>query len=121
MLGDALFASRDSEPTERAIDHETKLTLISNERRRLIITILEERGATPRSDLAREMADRQTGERKGDEYKKRYVGIYQSHLPKMEKHGVVAQTDGDVVRPGEAFAEVAELLADVEAHQGGSA
>lgn len=121
MLGDLLSQNTVVEPPQRALDLETKLSLISNERRRLILTILDERGPTQRTELAREMAERQTGTRQGTEYKKRYVGIYQSHLPKLEQHDIITQTDGDIVQPGENFGEVLELLVDVRAHQGGSA
>jgi len=67
--------------------------LLSNERRRFTLRYLRENGSTPRGELAEELAAYENGKPRDEitsqERKRVDVSLFQSHLPRMEEHGVV--------------------------------
>ena len=90
-----------SEPTERvATEMQSTLPsdlifgLLSVERRRRILTYLDENGGeTTLSDVAEHIAAEENGLEVGqlssDQRKRVYVGLYQCHLPKLDDADVV--------------------------------
>ena len=102
--------STDDEVTldlEEPIDPESVsldvvFDILSNSRRRLILSHLQEVGGeSTTSDLAEHIAaienDKPQSELTSQERKRVYVGIYQTHLPKMDDAAVVRVDDrGDV-------------------------
>lgn len=71
-------------------------TILKEERRRLVIRhlVADEDGESTTSDLADYVSMVQTGadsmrEVSGDERKPVYVGLYQCHLPKLDKWGII--------------------------------
>lgn len=94
--------------------------LLRNERRRIILQILSDSGPLSRTELARELTAHETdGKREGQAYKKRYVSVYQTHLPALEEKGLVDVTEDAVVRPTEKTDGVLQFLSKAEAHSGG--
>ena len=99
------------------------LMVLSNERRRHVITVLGEEGGLPLADLRREVANRQAdGEATGAEHKRVHVSLHQSHLPKLKEHGVVSDMEEDFIHQGPRFGlvhRVHEAAADaMEARRG---
>ena len=88
--------------------------ILSNARRRWIITDVTENGATTLSD----MADRRSHYVYGPEYtcgqrKREYVTFYQVHLPALDHAGAVQYRQrggGNKVEPGEHLAGYAAAL-----------
>jgi len=85
--------------------------ILRNDRRRLAIKCLREMGGrlTVR-DLSEEVATRETGESPAPRDKRRsvYVSLHQTHLPKMDELGIVADDDGDEKRVRLEHIETAE-------------
>ena len=72
--------------------------LLQNSRRRSVLSILSDHGAIDKGELASLVAEEENGhEPNCDERKRVLVALHQTHLPKMEDHGVV-ETDHNVVR-----------------------
>ncbi|WP_436923953.1 DUF7344 domain-containing protein [Halosimplex amylolyticum] len=65
--------------------------ILSNERRVTVLELLNEQEAYPVSELAEEVAAAETDERPPprDKRQSAYVTLDQSHLPKLDKYGVI--------------------------------
>ena len=79
--------------------------ILSNSRRRLVLSRLKEVGGeSTTSDLAEYIAavenDKPQSDLTSQERKRVYVGIYQTHLPKMDDAGVVEVDDRGAVSLG---------------------
>lgn len=78
--------------TVLSTDH--KHSLLSNQRRRRTIALLDKHGELDMDGLATRIAKEEFGEPlKSDERKRVYVGLYQCHVPKLIDHGVVVETE----------------------------
>ncbi|WP_135306382.1 DUF7344 domain-containing protein [Haloarcula amylovorans] len=74
---------------------------LSNERRRRILCIIDESDrALSATDIAERLTERQTGitnpSHGDDEYKRRYVSVYQTHIPALAKLDLVQHRNGTV-------------------------
>jgi len=87
--------------------------LLSNQRRRTILRVLHERGATPKGELAEWVASRETGTPREQldhrERKRVYISLYQCHLPKLRDHDAVT-ADGDTYTLGAVADELLPYL-----------
>lgn len=65
--------------------------VLSNGRRRQLLFLLyTDPDVTKLSDLAREIANREAnGTADNDQYKRLYISLYQTHVPKLEEYGIV--------------------------------
>jgi len=101
--GPTLELSDPVEPESDTLDFV--FDVLSNSRRRLVLTRLHETGGeSTTSDLAEHIAavenDKPESELTSQERKRVYVGIYQTHLPKMDDADVVDVDDRGVVTLG---------------------
>lgn len=95
--------------------------LLSSERRRRVIRILEDRATITLGDLAELVAaaenDISRHAVRSDQRKRTYTALYQVHLPKLDKWGIVDfEKRGGVVRPTAdvpAVVDVADELREV--------
>lgn len=88
-------------------------TILSNDRRIEIVDVLADQDendeSMTRSTLARELAAREVGVQAEDvdseEYRRAYIAIYQTHLPKLDEYGVIRE-ERDTIEQGPNFAAV---------------
>lgn len=82
--------------------------LLATPRRSRIMDVLDERGAVSLTALADILAEDEAGPGyKTADRKRVYVGIYQTHLPRMDSAGVVEfDDDRGIVLTGDRFAEL---------------
>jgi hypothetical protein len=102
------------EPASMSLD--VVFDILSNSRRRLILAHLDEVGGeSTTSDLAEHIAaienDKPQSELTSQERKRVYVGIYQTHLPKMDDVAVVDVDDRGTVTLGRNADAVYQYLA----------
>lgn len=99
-------------------DDELFGILRSQRRRRVLRRLREADGEATLSDLAREVAaaenDKPVDALRSQEYKRVYISLYQTHLPKMDEVGVVTfdRDRGQVRRGPNADAVYAQLDSD---------
>jgi len=89
--------------------------ILKNPRRRQVVQQLRDHGETDLGDLAEFIAadenDTTVEALSADERKRVYIGLYQTHLPKMDDAGVVAyDQDQGVVAPGPAIDQLTAYL-----------
>lgn len=122
-----LFASDDQAQLPRVDeDLDTVLELIRNERRRLVIQIVADEGDSGilRSDLSKRIAaiEENCEEPPQAAYKRVYVGLYQTHLPKLTGYGLVKfNKESERVFPTHRTTALADLLNELERATGGEA
>lgn len=98
---------------EENLGYDTLYSILSNERRRLVIELLaEKRERVDISDLAEQVAciemDTTPDELGTDDRKKVYVSLYQCHLGTMDEAGVINYNkDRGWIDPGPHLEEVA--------------
>lgn len=114
MFGSLLSReTAEEQVTNLALDE--LLDILSNDRRRRILHILGKFGTISRTDLARELTARETGgKRQGEAYKKRYVSVYQTHLPVLAEHNLVQVSDDGLVQTTAKTEGVLQFLSEVE-------
>ena len=99
-----------------AVDLDHVFDVLRNRRRRDVLRYLEQASApVPISDLAEQLAawenDTSVAELTSSERKRMYVGLYQSHLPKMDDLDVVDfDKPRGVVTPGEEIKTFSQYL-----------
>lgn len=127
MFGAVLSRISGDETTTRTtvsdLDVETYHDIVSNERRRQILTIIGN-NAEPltKRDIAKRMAARQTGKPRSlidsQDYKSVYIALHQNHLPKLEEASLVDVADDDTILPTartqDAVAEIERTAANLE-------
>lgn len=100
--GDGVTLALEEPLEPESVSLDVVFDILSNSRRRLILSHLREVGGeSTTSDLAEYIAaienDKPQSELTSQERKRVYVGIYQTHLPKMDDAAVVDVDDrGDV-------------------------
>ncbi|WP_128475906.1 DUF7344 domain-containing protein [Halorussus pelagicus] len=96
------------------MESETAFDLLSNEYRRAIVALLDERGSVPREQLPSLLLPRD-GSDEDDETDRRQlrIALHHNHLPRLVDAGVVAD-DGETVIATEKLAFVASLLDESE-------
>ena len=75
-----------------SIDKRVFFDLFKNYRRRITIRLVAENEEMGISDLAEQLTIEETGKEPEDdrtEFKKRYVSLYQIHLPKLDASGLI--------------------------------
>lgn len=88
-------------------------SLLSNERRRLVISLLSDKGQeVEMRDITTQVACIETGSRtdtvSSKERKRTHVSLYQCHLPKLDEAGVIDwDKDRGWIAPGPHLSEVA--------------
>lgn len=110
-------AAADAETAEPAagLEKDVVFEILKNQRRRRVLQYLIEHGETELGTLAEAIAaeenDTTVEEISADERKRVYIGLYQTHLPKMDDSGVVRydQNDG-VVSAGPAIDQLSPYL-----------
>lgn len=107
-----------SEPNRDTLTEDELFELLSNQRRRHILhTLIHEDGSVDIGDLSQEIAAWEDGlafeEVSSTDRKRVYTALQQSHLPKMDKAGVVQfDRDRGTVEPTPALEDV-EIYMDV--------
>lgn len=108
MANDTLTASSNADRTgEQAttltIDDATDL--LSSRRRRRAVAYLNQNGDADLSEVAEAVASEEFGPgHSTEEYKRVYVALYQSHVPKLADYGIVDYSGtAEPVRPGPEF------------------
>jgi hypothetical protein len=84
----------DDEPSEEALPVDEIFHILQNERRRMVLEYLQEAGESVRMrDVAEQVAAWENGttveELSSDERQRVYIPLYQSHLPKLDKAGII--------------------------------
>lgn len=99
--------------------------ILRSPRRLRVIDVLAEEQKIERGDLAREVARREAGadelpEVSGTEYQRAYIGIIQSHLPKLKDHEIIEwdETDRNHLVPGPEFGRYLSAYHAVALSQG---
>jgi hypothetical protein len=116
--GDQSDAGPEDTSTSRELSLDTTFELLKNRRRRKVLEYLRTNGGeSTLSDLAEHIAaienDVEVDQLSSDQRKRVYIGLYQSHLPKLDGVGVV---DYDKNRGTVVLREPArEVLAYLEA------
>lgn len=101
---------RDPEPQPIELPMDTTLHLVSNERRRLVIDYVDTLGPMEVGALADAIATVTEPKRKST-----YIGLYQEHLPKLDRHDVInLGPRGHHVEPGPHFDAFVDLLEDLD-------
>lgn len=74
------------------LDADAIFEILSNSRRRKMLLYLDDSGGTAKlSTLAREIAKVEEGNTPDEEqYKRVYISLYQSHVPKLQEYGIVS-------------------------------
>lgn len=93
------------EPPEHGTSVGTLLDIVSNSRRRLVIQVLADKGTVEDiGTFSEAVAAAEFGTPvTSDERKRVYVSLYQTHLPKLERVGVI-DWEGEsrhIISPGE--------------------
>jgi len=91
------------------------LSLLSNERRMLVIEALSGNDCSTIREVADRIAREETdGDPGSSERKKYYISLYQCHMPKMDDAGIVEwdKRSGEV-QPGENYEHVRSILNNV--------
>jgi len=107
-------------------DLDTLLTLLANERRRHVIRLLGGDAPTLECDtLAETIAaaeqDCAPANLSRKERKRVYVGLYQTHLPRLDDADIIDLEHGSVVHATAETERVARVLTEIEAAAGGDA
>lgn len=109
-----------NQPNINVPEHDV-YRILSAHRRRLIISILDERGdgQVSVSELAHAVASRETGTDplgiSEDEFKRVYVAVTHSHLPLLETSNLVEwDRDGSLVSSGHSVSALADVIQDIE-------
>lgn len=123
--GDADDVTLDlEEPVKpESVSLDVVFDILSNSRRRLILSRLEEVGGeSTTSDLAEYIAaienDKPQSDLTSQERKRVYVGIYQTHLPKMDDAAVVDVDDRGAVTLGPNADAVHQFLETTDGADG---
>lgn len=86
-------SASDAESSPLELEKDLVFELLKNHRRRSVLKHLRDHGETALGDLAEAIAaeenDTTVAELSADERKRVYIGLYQTHLPKMDGAGVV--------------------------------
>lgn len=103
------------EPAPAPLETDLVFELLKNQRRRRVVEHVRDRGTVALGDLAETIAadenDTTVAELSPDERKRVYIGLYQTHLPKMDDAGVVVyDQDRGEVSPGPAIDQLAPYL-----------
>lgn len=101
---------------EVALDLDALCFLLSSQRRRWTIALLDE-GAWPLDELTDEIASLEAGPNPTSRERKTvYVSLYQVHAPRLHEHGVVEFDAGGLNRlePGPNHEAVLDVLADLQ-------
>ena len=113
--GDGVTLDLEDPVEPESVSLDVVFDILSNSRRRLILSRLEEVGGeSTTSDLAEYIAaienDKPQSELTSQERKRVYVGIYQTHLPKMDDADVVDVDDRGAVTLGPNAEAVYQFL-----------
>jgi predicted transcriptional regulator len=107
-----------TDPPETTFDLATLAHLLSSERRLLILSALSERPTdigTLSTTVAAAIEDVDQDELTSDEKKRTYVSLYQTHLPTLADHDIVASDGGEyrLTGRGHRIAAIADHLAEL--------
>lgn len=74
-----------------SLDKDDVFEILSNTRRRRLLFLLSERSeAVELGELAQELANTEVGgEADRDQYKRMYISLYQTHVPKLAEYDVI--------------------------------
>lgn len=78
--------------SSRPLDKDDVFDILSNARRRQLLFLLYGQGESVElSELAQDIADAEGGggDVGADRYKRVYISLYQTHVPKLKEHGIV--------------------------------
>lgn len=105
----------DDESAALELEKDLVFELLKNHRRRSVLTYIRDHGETALGDLAEAIAaeenDTTVQDLSADERKRVYIGLYQTHLPKMDGAGVVEYDQNrGVVSAGPAIEQVLRYL-----------
>lgn len=108
-------ATDDEESASLELEKDVVFELLKNHRRRNVLTHIRDHGETALGDLAEAIAaeenDTTVTDLSADERKRVYIGLYQTHLPKMDGAGVVEYDQNrGVVSAGPAIDQALRYL-----------
>lgn len=114
MPGDILSEG----PPTISTDPDILFELLKDPRRRIVIRVLGDQEEIEVSDLVEQVIREQTGtgsEEDRKEFKKHYVALWQTHLPKIDMAGLIDfDEDENIVQVKEEGVLVSELLKAIE-------
>jgi hypothetical protein len=116
--GDSTQRAIDDRPTTDGISKDDAFHVLQNARRRAVLRYLVEHDDTERfvmRDVAEEVAawehDTTVQQLASDERQRVYIALYQSHLPKLDEHGLIDYNQSrGVVEPKPLVAAVEPYL-----------
>ena len=99
----SIHTREGTKPTDRCTDKLSKTDVfhvLANERRRLVMCVLIERGPSSKRELIDEVATREYGveDVPSTERKRVHVSLLQCHIPKLEDYGVIEEAQRDEYR-----------------------
>jgi hypothetical protein len=107
---------QDDESADAAtLEKDLVFELLKNQRRRRVIEHVRSHDGVTLGQLAEAIAavenDTSVAALSADERKRVYIGLYQTHLPKMDDAGVIVyDRDAGAVSPGPAMDQIAPYL-----------
>lgn len=106
-----LFSDSSPDPHEPcALTINEAFHLLENERRRLVLELVDELGPMQLDALADAVAAITARDRKST-----YVTLYQAHLPKLDEYDVIDREDrGHRICPGDHFEECLAFLDEAQ-------
>lgn len=113
----------DAPRHDTSVDAETVFDVLSNSRRRFVIKRLVDVEETDLDTLTEELAfiEADPDQRPADHRKNVYVGLYQSHLPRLDEDGFAELGErGRVVTATERTYVAADVLAETREILGGA-
>lgn len=119
-IGEPTSSKQGLQPGSAKIPLETHLDALTNERRRIVIRLLEADAPRDLDGLTNHVTSSETGEPVDDvsrQARKRvWVALYQSHLRKLNSYGIIdwSGSEDDATR-GPEFARAVAILDIVEA------
>lgn len=110
---DRVLSSTDIQttPSRGPLPLDDALKLLRSSRRRYAVDVLPLDDEIDIGELATEIAEIEVGGNPTSKERKRvYVSLYQTHIPKLTKSGVLEAIDHNTYRAGPAFEQVAGIL-----------
>lgn len=103
-------------PAQTNLTASTLLELLQNDRRRATITLMAAHNdPIDLRDLTDALAEHEHGDYTTNQRKAAYTALYQTHLPKLDKAGVVEyNSDRQIVSPGPELQSVADIITHIK-------
>lgn len=117
-MSEVLKTHPEDPPCPEGLKLETVAEILSNERRRYIIEILEDEEITTVKDMSERIAEKEVGGTPhARERNSVYVTLIQNHVPMMYKKGIVEYDEcRKLIRRGEQYESILKALNTLKEH-----